>query len=323
MPAAAILLTAFAGVFGLVIGSFLNVVAYRVPAGISLLRESRCPQCDAPIRAHQNIPVVSWAVQGGRCASCGAGISGRYPLIELVTGALFTAVAVGTLRQAQGSTWASQGATWASQGSTSAAQGSIGWSTNPWFWGELVMLVLFAALSVVLTAIDVDVKRLPNAIVLPGWVATIVILGLTTIAGIAGGIDPSTGSGIAGGGSGIENGGGSGVAAEPFIRALLGGVALFLFYFVIRLISPRGMGGGDVKLAGLVGTVLGWFGWGALVVGAFAAFVLGGAVGIALILLRRAKRKSAIPFGPWMLAGAWLGILFGEPIARWYLGIYT
>ena len=283
MPAVAIFITAWAGVFGLVIGSFLNVVAYRVPAGISLMRESRCPQCGASIRAHQNIPVVSWLVQRGRCANCRGGISARYPLIELLTGALFVAVAVGVIRQATGGPY------------TGA------WATSPVFWGELIMLVLFAALSVVLTAIDVDVKRLPNAIVLPGWAAVVVILGVTTV---------------------LASVGDAG-AWEPFIRALLGGVSLYLFYYVVRLISPRGMGGGDVKLAGLVGTVLGWFGWGALVVGAFAAFVLGGAVGLALIVIKRAGRKTAIPFGPWMLAGAWVGILIGEPIARWYLGLYA
>ncbi|OZB87231.1 MAG: prepilin peptidase, partial [Microbacterium sp. 14-71-5] len=86
--------------------------------------------------------------------------------------------------------------------------------------------------------------------------------------------------------------------------------------------SPRGMGGGDIKLAALVGLYLGWCGWGALVVGAFAAFLFGGVFSIVLLLLRRARRTSAIPFGPWMLAGAWFGIALGEPLGRWYVGLF-
>jgi leader peptidase (prepilin peptidase)/N-methyltransferase len=79
------------------------------------------------------------------------------------------------------------------------------------------------------------------------------------------------------------------------------------------------MGFGDVKLAGVVGLYLGYLGWGSLAVGGFAAFVLGGIFSIILLVSRRGKGKTKIPFGPWMLLGAWVGILFGEPIASWYL----
>src|SRR5688500_7448860 len=85
-------LVVVAGVFGLVIGSFLNVVAYRVPANISLLRESRCPHCDAPIKPWQNVPVASWIALRGKCASCGARISARYPIVEAITGLAFALV---------------------------------------------------------------------------------------------------------------------------------------------------------------------------------------------------------------------------------------
>jgi leader peptidase (prepilin peptidase)/N-methyltransferase len=96
---------------------------------------------------------------------------------------------------------------------------------------------------------------------------------------------------------------------------------LFLFYLIVALISPRGMGFGDVKLAGVLGWFLGFLGIGPLVVGAFAAFLLGGLFAIALMLLKRAGRKSGIPFGPWMLAGAWVGIFAGPTIWNSYLAL--
>ena len=305
MTPAILFVTVFAILFGLAIGSFLNVVAYRVPAGIPLTRESRCPQCDTGIRWWQNVPVVSWIALRGRCANCGERISPRYPIVEALTAVFFALVAVGVtlgrpfdLRPVDGPLWFGSGE----------------------FWGTLITLEVFAALSVALTLIDLDVKRLPDAIVLPGWGAIVVLLLVTTLLGGA-----STGSATQVTGSAAQGLGSAAQAIDwwPFLRALIGGAALFLFYYLIRLISPRGMGGGDVKLAGLVGTVLGWFGWGALAFGAFAAFLLGGIFGGILLLTGRARRRSAIPFGPWIIAGAWVGIVVGEPVGRWYLGLMS
>lgn len=288
MTPAILFITVFAVLFGLAIGSFLNVVAYRVPAGIPLTRESRCPQCDTGIRWWQNVPVVSWLALRGRCASCGQRISPRYPIIEAVTAVFFALVALGLM----------------------LPHPTPGMLTDAGFWGILITLAVFAGLSVALTLIDLDVKRLPDAIVLPGWGAIVVLLFVTTlVAGV------STGS--------ATQSWAAQIGWDDFLRALFGGVALFLFYYLIRLISPRGMGGGDVKLAGLVGTVLGWFGWGALAFGAFAAFLLGGIFGGILLLTGRARRRSAIPFGPWIIAGAWVGIVVGEPVGRWYLGLMS
>ncbi|MDQ0614918.1 leader peptidase (prepilin peptidase)/N-methyltransferase [Microbacterium sp. W4I4] len=296
MTPAIVFVTVFAALFGLAIGSFLNVVAYRLPRKISLLRESRCPNCRARIRWYQNIPVLSWFALKGRCATCWERISPRYAIVEGATGLLFALVALGVifgrpldLRPVDGSLW----------------------FTSAEFWGILLTLEVFAAFSVVLTLIDLDSKRLPNTIVLPGWAAIIVLLLVTTL--LTRFVSPAARSTT---GESLDT-------WWPFLRALIGGAALFLFYYVVRLISPRGMGGGDVKLAGLVGTMLGWFGWGALVFGAFAAFVLGAAYGGILLLTRRAKRKSAIPFGPWILLGAWAGIVVGEPIGRWYVGLMS
>lgn len=276
MPAPVAFLVVVAGVFGLLIGSFLNVVAYRVPEGVSLLRESRCATCDSAIKPWHNIPVLGWLVLRGRCASCRAHISGRYPLVEAVTGITFAAVA------------------WWAVGSTDLWLLS---ERQAWSLALLVVAFLYlAAVSIVLTLIDLDTRRLPNTIVLPSYIVALVLLGFV---------------------SALEG------DWVPAMRAVIGMAALYAFYAILRVIRPGGMGGGDVKLAGVLGIYLGWCGWGALAVGSFAAFVLGGLFGIALIALRRAARKTAIPFGPWMIAGAWMGILAGDAIANWYVGLFT
>ena len=259
------------GVFGLVIGSFLNVVAVRVPAGTSLVRESRCPHCDVAIKPWHNIPVVGWLVLRGRCASCGAPISPRYPVVEAVTGGLFALVA-----------W--------------LVDCHQHFAPFPAMLAVLLAFLYFAAISVVLTLIDLDTHRLPNAIVLPSYVVAGILLVIASV-----------------------------LAAEwgPLLGAAIGMAVLYAFYFVIRLIRPDGMGGGDVKLAGLIGIYLGWLGWGALAVGAFAAFLYGGVFGIALMLTRRAGRKTAIPFGPWMILGAWTGVFTGEAVGRWYVNLFV
>jgi leader peptidase (prepilin peptidase)/N-methyltransferase len=102
----------------------------------------------------------------------------------------------------------------------------------------------------------------------------------------------------------------------------VGMLALWLIYFGMAIAYPGGMGFGDVKLAGVLGLFLGYLSWGALFTGAFAAFVLGGTFGLALLLSRRADRKSGIPFGPWMLAGSWIGVLFSVPIVQSYFSLF-
>ncbi|GAA1843949.1 prepilin peptidase [Microbacterium koreense] len=151
--------------------------------------------------------------------------------------------------------------------------------------------IAFAALSITLAVIDIRTHRLPNAIVLPAYPVTLVVLTVCCLLG--------------------EDWG-------RLARGLIGALALFVFYLALRLMSPRGMGGGDVKLAGLLGLLLAWVGWTALAVGTLAGFVLGGLYGIGLLAARRADRRTAIPFGPWMLAGAWIGIAVavwsGDPL---------
>lgn len=256
------LLVAVAAVVGLAIGSFLNVVVWRVPRGESVAHPpSACPRCGHVIRARDNVPVVSWLLLRGRCRDCANPISVRYPLVEAGTGVLFALTA---------------------------------WFAGPsWILPALLYLV---AISVALALIDIDTKRLPNAIVLPAYPVALALLSLAS----------------------WNPGGESDWSA--LVRALIGAAALFLVYFVMVIVYPAGMGFGDVKLAGVLGLYLGWFGWGALVIGWFSAFLLGGIFSVGLLLAGRAGRKSGIPFGPWMLLGAWVGIVVGEPLWSLYLG---
>jgi leader peptidase (prepilin peptidase)/N-methyltransferase len=242
-----------AGVFGLAVGSFVNVVIQRVPAGESVVSPpSACPSCGATIRHRHNIPVLGWLLLQGRCFDCHEPISARYPLVEAATGVLFGAV-----------TW------------------RLLAIDMPW---ALAAYLYLAAAGLALSMIDLDVKRLPDKIVLPSYAVVAVLL---TFAAIG--------------------------AHEwwPLARAAMGAAVLFAFYFAIAFAVPAGMGFGDVKLAGVLGALMGYLSWSALVVATFGAFLLGAIVGVALIVTSRGGRKTAIPFGPFMIAVALITVFAG------------
>lgn len=254
----------FAALMGLAVGSFLNVVVWRVPRGESLASPgSACPQCGHSIRVYDNIPVLSWLILRGKCRDCHEPISARYPLVEFGTALFFVVVTLWALMKPNG------------------------------IWLAPAYLY-FAAVTVALTLIDIDTHKLPNRIVVPSLAIVTALLALASV------------------GSGDW---------WALLWAVVGGCALFIFYFIMVMLYPKGMGFGDVKLAGVVGLALGYLGGGALIVGAFAAFLLGGVFSIALLLTGKATRKSGIPFGPWMLLGAWVGIVCGNEISVWYLAL--
>jgi leader peptidase (prepilin peptidase)/N-methyltransferase len=150
------------------------------------------------------------------------------------------------------------------------------------------------AITVALALIDLDTHTLPNALVLPAYPSLLVLFaGASWLSGDWG----------------------------QFLRALIGMAALGTFYLIVAIAVPGGMGLGDVKLAGVLGLVLAYLGWGPLAVGAFAAFILGGSFALVMLAMRRVARKGGIPFGPWMLAGAWVGVFLGAPVWHWYLGL--
>jgi leader peptidase (prepilin peptidase) / N-methyltransferase len=156
------------------------------------------------------------------------------------------------------------------------------WPANPLaFWALLAAGAYLLAIGVRLSWIDLRTHRLPNRIVFPAYAVAGVLLGTAALAG-----------------------------GQP-VRLLglaAGGAVLWLFYFIVRFVYPAGMGFGDVKLAGVLGLYLGYVDWLLLLWGTFAAFLLGGLYGVALMVLRRAGLKSAIPFGPFMIAGALLAL---------------
>ncbi|HEX3979409.1 MAG TPA: prepilin peptidase [Solirubrobacteraceae bacterium] len=241
----------FAAVIGLCLGSFLNVVAYRLPAGLSLVTPgSACPGCGAAIRPYDNVPVVSWLVLGGHCRACDTRISARYPLIEGLTGALFAAVVI--------------------------AQGS---SRTIW------LHLLFVAALVAITVIDLEHQIIPNRIVAPLALAAVV---LTAI------FEP-----------------------HRLPEHLIAGAAAGGFLLAAVLAYPAGMGMGDVKLAAVMGLVLGR----AVAPAMFVALISGTVVGAAVIARKgvRDGRKTRIPFGPFLALGSVVGLFAGDALVNVYL----
>jgi len=248
---------AICGVYGLVIGSFLNVVIWRVPRKESIVSpSSHCPACDTPISPRDNIPVVSWLLLRRHCRTCGEHISFRYPFIELLTAALFAAVGVRFAHS----------------------------------WALPAYLVLAAGL-VALSAIDLELYILPNRIIYPlGFIGAPLLLFASAIEG----------------------------DWSAFVRAIAAAAIAFAFFLVVHLVSPRGMGFGDVRLSFVLGLFLGWLGWGELAGGLFFGFLYGAVVGVVLIAVKIRGRRQQIPFGPFLAAGAMTFVLFGVQILHAY-----
>jgi leader peptidase (prepilin peptidase)/N-methyltransferase len=240
---------ATAGLMGALIGSFLNVVIHRLPRGESLVTPgSRCPSCGAPVRARDNVPLLSWLVLRGRCRNCGAPISPRYPTVELIAAAAFGAVV--------------------------AVRG---------FDESLALELPFVACLIALAGIDLDHKLLPNKIVYPmaAWGLVTTVL--------------------------VDRG--------DLVEHLIGGAGAFLFLLAAVLAYPRGMGMGDVKLAGAMGLYLGL----AVVPALLAAFVSGTAAGLVIIAREGADaRKKAVPFGVFLAIGGLVGVLAGPELIDFY-----
>ena len=236
---------------GLAIGSFLNVVAHRLPREESLASPpSHCPSCGTPIRWYDNVPVLGWLMLRGRCRSCGAAISWRYPAVELGTGLLFALVA-------------------ATQDETI----------------RVVLGLLLVTTLVPVTLIDLDTRRIPNAITLPSAIAALA-------AGLALDLD--------------------------FVpEQLIAGAAAFAFFVLAAALYPRGMGMGDVKLAGVLGLYLGR----AVAPAIFIALIVGVVVGVVIIARvgQAAGRKTAVPFGPFLALGGLVAFFVGDDIVDAYV----
>ena len=272
----------FVAILSLMVGSFLNVVIYRLPkmlengwyqecrefladevkdipakeiTPITLSKPaSSCPKCQHKIRFYENIPVVSWLIQAGKCRSCQQPISKRYPLIELSTALLSTVIAV-----------------------------KFGVSLAT----PLLLILTWGLIA--LTMIDFDHMLLPDQITLP-------LLWLGLLVNINGVFVPLT---------------------DAVIGAVAGYLSLFSIFWLFKLATGKeGMGFGDFKLVAVFGA---WMGWQLLPLLILMASIVGAIVGIALMVFNNQSRQQAIPFGPYLAAAGWITLLWGQGIWQWYL----
>jgi leader peptidase (prepilin peptidase)/N-methyltransferase len=282
-----LLLQASCLLLGLLVGSFLNVVAHRLPlmlerqwqreaaqlqgqepaalARYDLIQpRSACPACQAPIAARHNIPVLGWLWLKGRCHQCKAPISVRYPLVELFTGLASAAVA--------------------------------------WRFGydmATVLALLFTWALIALSCIDLDTHLLPDDITLP-----LLWLGLASAAWLPTALPGALPVDL----------------SSAVIGAIVGYLSLWSVYHLFRLITGKeGMGHGDFKLLAALGA---WLGWQMLVPIILMSAGVGALVGITLILLGRQQRDTPLPFGPFLAAAGWLMLLCGHELVDRYLALY-
>ena len=247
------LLVAVCAFYGLLIGSFLNVVIYRWPAGRSVVTPpSTCGECGTRLTAVDLVPVMSWVVLRGRCRHCAAPVSARYAVVELTT-----AVAFGLTAWRIGVAWA------------------------------LPAYLALAGFLVVLSFIDLDTQLLPRRIVYAAGACGIAALAAAAL------LDDQP---------------------QRLGWAAIGAGGVLATFFVIYVVARGGFGFGDVRLGAVLGWYLGWQGLPFAPVGIFLGFVLGSVVGVALMLVGRAGRRTAVPFGPFLAGGAFLAIVAGRPL---------
>ena len=270
-------------VLGLLVGSFLNVVAHRLPimmelewrahcatldeqpastptdlpAEFSLWRpRSACPKCGHLISAWQNIPVVSYLLLRGRCAGCKTPIAVRYPIVEATAGVLSLLVA-------------------------------LRFGATP----QVIAALIFTWAVLVLAVIDIDRQLLPDSITLP-------LLWLGLLASLFGG---------------------NGLFVTPsasIIGAVAGYLSLWLVFHLFKLVTGKeGMGYGDFKLLAAIGA---WVGWQLLPLVILLSAVVGSIVGIGLIVFGKHGRQTPIPFGPYLAAAGWIALLWGPLLLNWY-----
>ena len=282
-----LLLQASCLLLGLLVGSFLNVVAHRLPRMLErqwqreaaqlqgqepavlprydlIQPRSACPACHTPIAARHNIPVLGWLWLRGRCHQCRAPISVRYPLVELFTGLASAVVA--------------------------------------WRFGydmATVLALLFTWALIALSCIDLDTHLLPDDITLP-----LLWLGLASAAWLPTALPGALPVDL----------------SSAVIGALVGYLSLWSVYHLFRLVTGKeGMGHGDFKLLAALGA---WLGWQMLIPIILASAGVGALVGITLILLRRQQRDTPLPFGPFLAAAGWLMLLCGHELVDRYLALY-
>ena len=251
-----------AALFGLLIGSFLNVVIDRLPEGRSLLHPpSHCQACSRRLKVVDLIPVISYLFLKGRCRYCQAKITLRSPLVEIITGAAF-----GLLFFFIGPSW------------------------------ELAVALFYVCLLLAIFFIDLERELILNRLVYPGIVIALV-LSLVS-----------------------RHVSGEVLLIPNFGDALLGAGIGFALFLVIALVSRGGMGLGDVKMAALMGAMLGWPG---VLAAVFLAVIGGGLISLLLLAFKVKGRKEGIPFGPFLALGTLAAMFWGQALINWYLSFFT
>jgi len=243
------------GVVGLAVGSFVGVVADRLPSKESIVSPpSRCVACGVAIHAYDKIPVVSYLVLRGRCRSCGARIPPRDALTEIVTALLFVAVALRV--------------------------------PSPWI---LPAYAVLAASMVAVTAIDLEHLRIPTRLIYGTALVGAPLLVLAS--------------------AGTHR-------WSALITAAVGAAAAFAAFFALFTAVPKGIGFGDVRLAGLCGGFLGWVGYREVAAGVLLGFVLAGIPAVVLLLLHRVNRRTQFPFGPFLAGSTMITVLWGPTLVH-------
>jgi leader peptidase (prepilin peptidase) / N-methyltransferase len=260
------------GTVGACIGSFVNVVAYRLPLGISLVYPpSRCPSCNSTLGPTENIPILGWLLLKGRCKNCQAPISARYPLVEALMALLFIGVAL---------------------------SGQVGTSSS---WGAVIGYSLWTAALVSLALVDWDTMELPDEITRPFVALGVLFHTLVPLLITHEGNQASLG-----------------------LMQSLWGIVLALGLFDLlsygseKLLGKEGMGGGDAKLAAMLGA---WLGWQGLLVALAVGFLSGAIGGVLAIALKWIKQGEVFPFGPFLVFGGIVSLFAQDVLVSSYLNL--
>jgi prepilin signal peptidase PulO-like enzyme (type II secretory pathway) len=237
--------------FGLIMGSFLNAVIYRLDSGESIVKSrSHCPKCGHVLAWYELVPIFSFVIQGGKCRECKSNISWQYPLVELATAILFVLVLYHNL--------------------------------------PLLYTLTISSLLMVIFVYDLKHYIIPDKIIYPAILVSGIFVWQHATYNI-----------------------------QYTIYAAIGASVFFAAMFF----ASRGkwMGFGDVKLAFFMGLFLGWPD---ILVGLFAAFMLGGIIGMGLIVCGKKTMKSQVPFGPFLVTGTFIAMFLGNKIMEWYLSLF-
>ncbi len=282
-------------IFGVAIGSFINVLSLRYEDGQSIFftkrvqGRSHCMHCKKVLHWYELIPIISFVIQCGACRGCKKPLRWQYPLIELITGLLTAILPFFLFRHLAGISLLSQD------------------HSLIWIYLTIGLWLVATYTCITLSAIDLRLQLIPDqSNILLGLIGIVLItiksLGLIPYQSFLGSYGATLGA-----------------PDSPMISALIAaGVALLIFGGIVFLTKERGMGMGDVKLAIPLALILGWPD---SIIAFAAAFVIGSVVGLLLIARRRATMKAAVPFGPFLVIGFFVAVFYGEVLARWYFSL--